>query len=356
MKKRETSRKKIIDGIFTIIAPGTPLRSALNRIQEAELGALILLGKPADFPGLIGGGFEINSDYTPQRMYELAKMDGAIILSEDIKKIYSANLQLQPDFSIKTDESGTRHRTADRFAKQTGHLAIAVSERRNKITVYKGSFRYTLNDIKDLIVKASQAMMALEKYTVAIENHLTNLTILEFDNMITLNEVEEVIKKYALLFKMADELDDYILELGNEGRLIVTQYDEIMLGLEDGLYNLIKDYNHSKDRADTIFERIRQLSEEDLLSQNNIVSILGYGTRATSFDEKVVPKGYRMLNTVNRLTKKDIDLVINKFETLPNILDADAEMMSSAKGISKFKAEHIVRALLRLHNTLMMEK
>ena len=174
--------------------------------------------------------------------------------------------------------------------------------------------------------------------------------------MITLNEVEEVIKKYALLFKMADELDDYILELGNEGRLIVTQYDEIMLGLEDGLYNLIKDYNHSKDRADTIFERIRQLSEEDLLSQNNIVSILGYGTRATSFDEKVVPKGYRMLNTVNRLTKKDIDLVINKFETLPNILDADAEMMSSAKGISKFKAEHIVRALLRLHNTLMMEK
>ena len=356
MKKRETNRKKILEGIFTIIAPGTPRRSALNRIQEAELGALILIGKPSDFPDLIGGGFEINADYTPQRLYELAKMDGAIILSEDISKIHSANLQLQPDFSIKTDESGTRHRTADRFAKQTGNLSIAVSERRNKITVYKGNFRYTLNDIKDLIVKASQAMMALEKYTSAIENHLRNLTILEFDNMITLNEVEEVIRKYALLFKMADELDDYILELGNEGRLIVTQYDEIMLGLEDGLYNLIKDYNKSKERADVIFEKIRQLSEEDLLSQDNIVSILGYGTRANNFDQKVIPKGYRMLNTVNRLTKKDVELVINKFDILPNILDADSETMGLVKGISKFKAEHIVRSLLRLHNTLMMEK
>ena len=156
-------------------------------------------------------------------------MDGGIILSEDIKTIYGVNIQLQPNSNIKTDESGTRHQSAHRVAKQTGNLVITVSERRNKITIYKGEFRYTLHDIGDLLVKSSQAMTALEKYAVAISKNLINLTVSEFDNMVTLYDIVEIIRMYGLLFRMSDELIEYISELGAEGRLVKIQYQKIML-------------------------------------------------------------------------------------------------------------------------------
>ncbi len=356
LRSKELTKKRILENIFTLIAPGTPLRSALNRIQEAELGALIVIGDPKNIEQYIGGGFRIDAPYTPQLVYELSKMDGAILLSEDIEIIYGANIQLQPDSDIKTDESGTRHRTADRLAKQTEYLVLAVSERRHKITVYKGSFRYTLNDIQDLIVKSSQAITALEKYSTAIQHYLANLTILEFDNMVTLNEVVEIIKKYALLFKIADELEGYIIELGNEGRLIEIQYEEIMQDIEEGIINIIRDYKNNSMKEREIFDLIRELTKEELLNMNKISSILGYGIKSVNFDEKITPKGYRIISTIKRLSKKDIDLVVEKYDQFSNILSADAISISKVKGISKLKADHIARGLLRIKNTLMMEK
>ena len=132
------TRKDILQGIFSLVAPGTLLRDGLSRIQEAGLGALIVVGDEEELKFLIDGGFNLNVDFTPQRLYELSKMDGAIMVSENLRKISYSNIQLQPKGSIHTDESGTRHRTADRVAKQTGNLVLAVSERRNKITIYKG--------------------------------------------------------------------------------------------------------------------------------------------------------------------------------------------------------------------------
>jgi DNA integrity scanning protein disA len=355
MKKKEP-KKKILEYVFSILAPGTPLRSAIDRVQEASLGAIVVLGDPSDLSGIIRGGFKLNTPYTPQKLYELSKMDGGIILSEDIKTIYGANIQLQPNSNIKTDESGTRHQSAHRVAKQTGNLVITVSERRNKITIYKGEFRYTLHDIGDLLVKSSQAMTALEKYAVAISKNLINLTVSEFDNMVTLYDIVEIIRMYGLLFRMSDELIEYISELGAEGRLVKIQYQEIMLNQDEEFTDLIRDYKKNDEKVEKVMENLRMLNKEELLEDENIVEILGYNLKNISLDEIINSRGYRILGTINKVTKKDIEMLVAEFTEIQAILMATAEEMTQVKGISKLKAEHINKALIRLRNRVMLDR
>ena len=355
MKKKEP-KKKILEYVFSILAPGTPLRSAIDRVQEASLGAIVVLGDPSDLSGRIRGGFKLNTPYTPQKLYELSKMDGGIILSEDIKTIYGANIQLQPNSNIKTDESGTRHQSAHRVAKQTGNLVITVSERRNKITIYKGEFRYTLHDIGDLLVKSSQAMTALEKYAVAISKNLINLTVSEFDNMVTLYDIVEIIRMYGLLFRMSDELIEYISELGAEGRLVKIQYQEIMLNQDEEFTDLIRDYKKNDEKVEKVMENLRMLNKEELLEDENIVEILGYNLKNISLDEIINSRGYRILGTINKVTKKDIEMLVAEFTEIQAILMATAEEMTQVKGISKLKAEHINKALIRLRNRVMLDR
>ena len=355
MKKKEP-KKKILEYVFSILAPGTPLRSAIDRVQEASLGAIVVLGDPSDLSGIIRGGFKLNTPYTPQKLYELSKMDGGIILSEDIKTIYGANIQLQPNSNIKTDESGTRHQSAHRVAKQTGNLVITVSERRNKITIYKGEFRYTLHDIGDLLVKSSQAMTALEKYAVAISKNLINLTVSEFDNMVTLYDIVEIIRMYGLLFRMSDELIEYISELGAEGRLVKIQYQEIMLNQDEEFTDLIRDYKKNDEKVEKVMENLRMLNKEELLEDENIVEILGYNLKNISLDEIINSRGYRILGTINKVTKKDIEMLVAEFTEIQAILMATAEEMTQVKGISKLKAEHINKALIRLKNRVMLDR
>ena len=355
MKKKEP-KKKILEYVFSILAPGTPLRSAIDRVQEASLGAIVVLGDPSDLSGIIRGGFKLNTPYTPQKLYELSKMDGGIILSEDIKTIYGANIQLQPNSNIKTDESGTRHQSAHRVAKQTGNLVITVSERRNKITIYKGEFRYTLHDIGDLLVKSSQAMTALEKYAVAISKNLINLTVSEFDNMVTLYDIVEIIRMYGLLFRMSDELIEYISELGAEGRLVKIQYQEIMLNQDEEFTDLIRDYKKNDEKVEKVMENLRMLNKEELLEDENIVEILGYNLKNISLDEIINSRGYRILGTINKVTKKDIEMLVAEFTEIQSILMATAEEMTQVKGISKLKAEHINKALIRLRNRVMLDR
>lgn len=355
MKKKEP-KKKILEYVFSILAPGTPLRSAIDRVQEASLGAIVVLGDPSDLSGIIRGGFKLNTPYTPQKLYELSKMDGGIILSEDIKTIYGANIQLQPNSNIKTDESGTRHQSAHRVAKQTGNLVITVSERRNKITIYKGEFRYTLHDIGDLLVKSSQAITALEKYAVAISKNLINLTVSEFDNMVTLYDIVEIIRMYGLLFRMSDELIEYISELGAEGRLVKIQYQEIMLNQDEEFTDLIRDYKKNDEKVEKVMENLRMLNKEELLEDENIVEILGYNLKNISLDEIINSRGYRILGTINKVTKKDIEMLVAEFTEIQAILMATAEEMTQVKGISKLKAEHINKALIRLRNRVMLDR
>lgn len=199
-------REEILDTIFKVMAPGQPLRYAMEKIQETSLGGLIVLSSLEDMSGYIDGGFELNTVFTPQKVYELTKMDGAVLISEDLKIIHGANIQLQPNKAIPTDESGTRHRTADRISKLTNKMVIAVSERRNRITVYKGEFKIALELVADLLMKSSQAIMSLEKYAISLNKFLEELNRSEFENNVIFEEILSGLKHIYLMYIMNIEV------------------------------------------------------------------------------------------------------------------------------------------------------
>ena len=196
--------------ILKLIAPGTDLRKGLDNILKSKTGALIVIGDSKEVLDLVDGGFNINEDYTAPRLYELAKMDGAIVLSKDLKKILYANAQIIPSSSIPTQETGTRHRTAERTAKQTGEIVISISQRRSIITVFKGNFRYTMEETSKIITEANQALQTLEKYKKVLDTKLGMLNEYEFNDIVTLDNVITCIQRTEMVMKIADKIKRFI--------------------------------------------------------------------------------------------------------------------------------------------------
>ena len=215
--------------LLKLIAPGTPIRDGLENILRAKTGALLLITDNNDvIKEIVDGGFYINEEYTSSKLYELAKMDGAIVLSGDLKRILFANAQLIPSREIETRETGTRHRTAERTAKQTGELVISISQRRNIITIFKGDFRYILEDTNAVLNKANQGIQTLERYRKVFDNRLSILNEYEFNDIVTLKNVIDVIQRAERVRKIADEIKNQIYELGVDGRLVSMQLQELM--------------------------------------------------------------------------------------------------------------------------------
>ncbi|MCJ7689938.1 MAG: DNA integrity scanning diadenylate cyclase DisA, partial [Clostridiaceae bacterium] len=219
---REDKSKELMS-ILKIMAPGTSLREGLENILRAKTGGLIVLGDCREILEIVDGGFGINSDYSPASVYELAKMDGAIIISNDLKKILYANTQLMPSPTIPTFETGTRHRTAQRVAKQTGYVVVAISQRRTIITVYKNDIKYVLRDSSVILARANQAIQTLEKYGLVLERVVRNLNLLEIQDLATLFDVITALQRTEMVMRIVGEIERYICELGNEGRLISMQ-------------------------------------------------------------------------------------------------------------------------------------
>ena len=223
------------------IAPGTQIREGLENILKAKTGGLIVIGDGKEVMDIVDGGFNINVEYSPARLYELAKMDGAIVISSDFKKILFANAQLIPSSSIQTVETGTRHRTAERTAKQTGDLVISISQRRNIITIFKGNNRYVLEDTAQVITKANQALQTVEKYMKVFDRKLNLLNEYEFNDIVTLENVIVAIQRAEMVMSVVDEVQKAIYELGEDGRLLEMQLEELVGDLETEELLMIKD-------------------------------------------------------------------------------------------------------------------
>lgn len=221
MFKLEENRKKEDDlaQVLKLIAPGTELREGLENILRTNTGALIVVGDSQEVLNIVDGGFNINEKYSPSKLYELAKMDGAIVLSSDLKKILYANTQLIPSPTISTKETGTRHRTAERVAKQTGELVISISQRRNVITVFKNNFRYTIEEPTRILSKANQALQILERYKNAFDSRLSILNEYEFNDIVTLDNVINCIQRAEMAMMVVDEIKHSIYELGEERKI-----------------------------------------------------------------------------------------------------------------------------------------
>lgn len=341
-----------------ILAPGTLLREGLDNIVKAKTGALIVIGDNDDVLEIVDGGFSINSEFSPAQLYELAKMDGAIILSHDLRKILYANAHLVPNPLIPTMETGTRHRTAERVAKQTGELVISISQRRNVISLYQGNHRYVIKNMSEILNKANQAIQTLEKYKVVLNQAMANLSALEFEDLVTVFDVVRVLQRTEMVMRIVWEIDKYILELGNEGRLISMQLEELVVDVEEDGLNIIRDYysENSQRSFNEIQKSISNLSSEELLHLTNIAELLGFDNDIDTLDLSLSPKGYRVLNKIPRLPSSVLENVINKFESFQEILRASNSQLDSVEGIGEVRARTIKEGLRRMQEQSLLDR
>src|SRR5881227_1727597 len=272
----ETRQDSRIVRALEMVAPGSALREGIDNIQHARTGGLIVIGDADELAFLFSGGMRLDIDYSPELLYELAKMDGAIVLSANATKIAHVNVQLTPDPTIFTDETGTRHRTAERVSKQTHAIVIAVSERREVVSLYLDGVRYILEDIPVVLAKANQALATPDKYRSRLDQVSTRLTAVEFEGGVTLHDVLTVLQRGELVTRMAVEIERYIVELGTEGRLIEMQLEETMVGVAADKAALVHDYlsQPAEDAFAMSLDGISRLPHQDLLDFGRLAELL----------------------------------------------------------------------------------
>lgn len=347
---RATSQNRALIDVLRIIAPGTKLREGLDNIMRAKTGGLIVIGEPEVVLPICHGGFEINTEFTSYKIYELAKMDGAIVLSPKAEKIIKANVELIPDSNVMTLETGIRHRTAERVAKQSKALIISISQRRGIITVYKDFLKYIVQDTNRVLTKANQAIQTLEKYRVTLDSELVNLSALEIEDVVTIHDVANVIKRSEMVLRVADEIERYIIELGDEGNLIQLQLDELVSAAEKDLKNVISDYAVNFDEMELVhcMVKLATLNDEDLLSGTHIAKLLGYSVTEDLLDLQIYPRGYRMLANIPRLPLGVIKNILNYFDDLQGVLTASMDELEEVEGVGAVRAQNIVLGLKRI--------
>lgn len=352
-------KEENITEILKLIAPGTPIRDGLENILRARTGALLLITDNNEvLKQVVDGGFTINEDYTSSKLYELAKMDGAIVLSGDLKKILYANAQLIPSHEINTLETGTRHRTAERTAKQTGELVISISQRRSIITVFKGNDRYILEDTDVVLNKANQAIQTLEKYKKVFDNKLNTLNEYEFNDIVTLENVIVAIQRAEMVMRIVDEIQRQIFELGDDGRLAKMQLEELIGGLEREENLIIKDYivsGKKKRTSEKVIQSLEELAYEDLLKETTIAKILGYENFENYDEIAVYTKGYRILSKIPRMPSNIVENLVDSFKSFQHILAADIEDLDEVDGIGEVRARTIKQSLKRMQEQFLFE-
>ena len=336
-----------------MVAPGTALREGIDNIVHARTGGLIVIGDADELAFLFSGGIKLDIDYSPAFLYELAKMDGAIALSSNATKICMANVQLMPDPTIPSVETGTRHRTAERVAKQTGALVISISQRREVISLYVDGGKYILEDIPVVLAKANQALATLDKYRSRLDQVSTRLTALEFEGGVTLHDVLTVLQRAELVTRMAVEIERYIVELGSEGRLIEMQLDETMLGAAAEKAALVYDYiaGESDEEFAAVLEQIGRLGHQDLLDFGRLAELLGYDRKLNTLDYPVAPRGYRILGRIPRLPKLVVTSVVRGFGGLDELLAASDAELEAVDGVGEIRAKDIREGLRRLQRS-----
>lgn len=320
--------------ILKMVAPGTNLRASLDGILKIGKGALIAVENNALAP-ILDGGFRVNCRFTPQRLMELTKMDGAITLSKDLKRISQANVLLTPDSKIKSSETGTRHKAAERTAKQTGGLVIAISERKNEINLFYKNLKYNLKNTPDILRRANEHIQLLEKQRELFDTHIEKLNALELRNHPNLNQALAVIQKGKLIQKISDDLKRYVIELGSEGILLKTRLKELIVGVEKETNLVIKDYTKLDTKKSRVL--LDSLSYDEILDSNNILSALAFESNT-----KLVPiKGWRILSKTS-LQEAEVAKIIKQAGSLGKAVHSNPSEYSSLLGedkISLFKQE-----------------
>ncbi len=332
------------------VAPGSPLRDGLDRVLQSGRGGLIVIGDGSDVLNICSGGFLLDASFTPQRLSELAKMDGAIILAGDASRIARANVHLVPNPNVPTVETGTRHRTAERVARSLNVPVVAVSESRKEIQVYVGDQRHPLEPVSRLLERSNQALQTLERYRTRLRKVTLDLTALEVEDLVTLRDVVEVLQRSEMVIRIASEIDRNLVELGSDGRLVRLQLEELMGGLDDNRRLLIRDYFQPDGtfRIDEAMEALGELDDEALFDEDVLAKTLHLGSSVTDLDESLEARGYRLLAQLPRLTGAMQDRIVDRFTTLRRLLDVTVEELEEVEGLGRSRAKSVHEGLVRV--------
>lgn len=345
--------------VLARIAPGTPLREGLERILRGRTGALIVLGQHPKVEAICDGGFRIDMEFSPTRLRELSKMDGAVILNDDATRILRANVQLMPDAGIPTVESGTRHRTAERTGLQTDMPVIAVSHSMSIISLYVGGLRHVVVDPSIVLGRANQALATLQRYRSRLDEVAGSLSALEIEDFATLRDAMTVLQRLLLVRRIAEELTSSVIELGTDGRLLRLQLDELVHGTEEMRELLIRDYlpaEHADRSAEEVVDGLRGLSETDVLDLVALARVLGFHGPADSLESPVTPRGYRLLSGIPRVPPAILERLILHFGTLQSLLAATAADLQAVDGVGEARARVVREGLSRLAESSIVER
>ncbi len=340
-----------------LVAPGRPLREGLDRILQAKMGALIVIGDGPDVLSLCSGGFLLDAEFTPQRLSELAKMDGAMILSADCTRIARANVHLVPDPEIPTSETGTRHRTAERVAKQIDAPVLTVSEELSLVAVHRKGQKRTLEPVARVLTRADQALQILERYKTRLDAVSNSLSALEIEDLVTVRDIAVALQRAEMVRRIAEEIEEYVIELGQDGRLILLQLEELMGGVEDDRRLFAKDYVVGGNGSDATAALgvLADLDTESLLDVREVADVL-HLPRDTGLDTAVQARGYRLLHKIPRLPEPVADNVVARFGHLQKILRASVPDLVEVEGVGESRARAIKDGLARLAESSILER
>jgi diadenylate cyclase len=353
-----TRRSAALIDALAAVAPGRPLREGLDRILQADMGALVVVGDGPEVLAICSGGFLMDAEFTPQRLSELAKMDGAIILAPDASRIARANVHLVPNPNVPTSETGTRHRTAERVARSIDVPVISVSEELSLIAVYRGDHKQVLEPIPRLLARANQGLSTLERYRVRLDTVGAALSALEVEDLVTLRDVLTVLQRTEMVRRIAEEMEGYIVELGVDGRLVLLQLEELMGGVEDDRRLVIKDYMREDPdwTLDLAMEELSDFSTEDLLDLKTVSDVLRVPLEGAEIDASVQPRGYRLLSKIPRLPDAVTERIVARFGTLQKILRATTTDLDDVEGVGSARARMIKDGLGRLAETSILDR
>ena len=340
------------------IAPGSALRAAVDDVIRSHEGALIVLGDPQELSFLYSGGIRLDAPFRPQLLYELAKMDGAIIVDPAVKKLAWANVQLMPDPTIPSEETGTRHRTAERVAKQTGALVVSVSQQRETVTLFVGPLRYQLDPVAEVLAKTNQALGTLETYRQRLDQVLTRLTALEFQNAVVLDDVLVVLQRAEMTSRMAERIQRDCVELGDEGRLIRLQLEELVGNVPSDRDAVVRDYHAAGagPEATVALEGLRAMGYQDLIDFDRLGELLGYGREVNPLDHSVAARGYRVLSHIPRIPETVVRRVVADMGTLDTVVRASQRDLESVEGVGAVRAREIREGLRRLQEHNLVDR
>ena len=340
-----------------LVAPGAPLREGLDRILQARMGALIVVGDGPDVLSICSGGFLLDAEFTPQRLSELAKMDGAIILAENTSRVARANVHLVPDPDTPTSETGTRHRTAERVARQLDVPVLTVSEDMSVVAIHRNGEKHTLEPIPRVLDRADQALQILERYKTRLDSVSASLSALEVEDLVTVRDVATVIQRAEMVRRISEEIERHVVELGADGRLVMLQLEELMGGVEENRQLVAKDYFVAAPDRELveIMAELGQLDTDDLLDLETVAGVLHLPADVT-LDTALQPRGFRLLRKIPRLPDLVANHVVERFSSLQKIMRAGVGDLVEVEGVGETRARAIKEGLSRLAETSILDR